>query len=161
MRIAVVAASMALAACASSPAPDAPPPRDTLSSGTWTYFFDAGPGIARAELAGADARPQLRITCEAPRGDLKITDWTFSRARQGVTPTTLSVGGQSRALQGVVGGDGAGRVALTWSLSPTDAIFRGLSPSMTLKTAAGGYSHTWAPGAASRLNDVINSCRAL
>ena len=101
----------ALAACASAPAPSAPSPV-TTSAGTWTYAFDAGPGIASAILSGPDGRPQLRIICQAPTGDLMVTDWTFSRLRQG--DVALEVESQAPHRQVGVGehavdGDGSRR----------------------------------------------------
>lgn len=160
-RLVLAAAVLALPACASGPEPIAPPPKDITSAGTWTFAFDAGPGIASATLSGADGRPALRVTCQAPRGDLMVTDWTFSRARQGDAPATVSVGAAQKTVPGRVAGDGAGRQALTFALPPLDPLFAGIAPASPVRTAAGGYSHTWAPGAASRLNDVINSCRTL
>lgn len=156
----IVAAAFALAACASSPAP-APPSPVTTSAGTWTYAFDAGPGIASAILSGPDGRPQLRVTCQAPSGDLMVTDWTFSRAHQGDLPATVSVGGASRTVTARAEGDGAGRQALMLALPPRDTLFAALTPSAPITTTAGGYTHHWAPGAASRLNDVINSCHTI
>ena len=155
----LVAAALTLAACASAPAP-APSPV-TTSSGTWTYAFDAGPGLASAILSGPDGRPQLRITCQAPSGDLMVTDWTFSRARQGDVQATVSVGAASKTVTARAEGDGAGRQALMLSLAPSDPLFAALSPSAAITTVAGAYTHLWAPGAAARINDVINSCRTI
>jgi len=160
MRIAALALVFILSACASSPG-TAPPSSVVTSTGTWTFAFDAGPGIASATLSGADGKPDLRVTCEAPRGDLMVTDWTFTRARHGDTQATVSVGGASKTVPARVGGDGAGRQALTFSLPPRDPLFQTLVPSAPVRTSAAGYTHNWAAGAASRLNDVINSCRTL
>jgi hypothetical protein len=155
------AAALSLAACASKPAPDAPPSPLTTSAGTWTYAFDAGPGLASATLSGPDGQPALRVTCEAPRGDLIVTDWTFSRARQGDVQATVSVGGASKPVPARIAGDGAGRIALMTTLPPRDPLFAALTPNAPVKTVAAGYTHIWAAGAASRINDVINSCRTL
>lgn len=160
-RLLLAATVFALAACASAPAVEAPASPVTTSVGTWTYAFDAGPGLASATLSGADGQPIVRVNCTAPRGDLMITDWTFSRARQGDAQATFSVGGGSKTVPARIAGDGAGRQALTASLPPRDPLFAGLVPSSPVKTAAAGYTHTWAAGAASRINDVINSCRTL
>jgi hypothetical protein len=160
MRFAAVAAILTLSACAG--APDVQPPSPvTTSTGTWTFAFDAGPGIASATLSAADGRPALRVTCEAPRGDLMVTDWTFSRARQGDSQATVSVGGATKTVPARIAGDGAGRQALTLSLPPRDPVFQALTPGAPVRTDAAGYTHNWAPGAASRLNDVINACRTL
>lgn len=162
MRPAVLSAlALGLAACASAPPVEAPPSPATTSAGTWTFAFDAGPGLASAILHAADGRPLLRVTCEAPRGDLQVTDWTFSRARQGEAQATVSVADQGAVTAGRIAGDGAGRQALTFALSPRDPVFGALTPSASVRTAAAGYTHTWAQGAATRLNDVINACRTM
>lgn len=160
MRLAFAAACLVLAACAGGP-DAAPPSKDVTSTGTWTFAFDAGPGLASATLAGPDGRPALRVTCEAPRGDLMVTDWTFSRARQGDAQATVSVGAASKTVAARIAGDGAGRQALMFSLPPRDTLFQTLAPTAPVRTAAAGYSHSWAAGAATRLNDVINACRTL
>ncbi len=160
-RLVLVAALVALSACASKPDASAPAPLIFTSTGTWTYAFDAGPGLASATLSGADGQPIVRVTCEASRGDLLITDWTFSSARQGDAQATFSVGGASKTVTARIAGDGAGRQVLTAALPPRDPVFAGLVPSSPVKTVAAGYTHTWAAGAASRINDVINSCRTL
>jgi hypothetical protein len=160
MRTVVFAAALLLAACASKP-PPAAPARAWISSGTWAFAFDAGPGIASATLAGADGRPVLRVLCTAPRGDLMITDWTFSLARQGDTSATLTVAAAAKTGPGRIAGDGAGRQVLTFAINPRDPVFQALTPEAPIRTQAAGYTHTWAPGAASRINDVINSCRTL
>lgn len=159
-RLAFVAA-FTLAACASGPEPAASPSPVTTSAGTWTYAFDAGPGIASATLSAPDGRPALRVTCTAPRGDLMVTDWTFSRARQGDVATTVTVGARTKSVTGRVSGDGAGRVVLSYALPPLDPVFAGMVPASPVRTEAAGYTHNWAAGAASRLNDVINSCRTV
>lgn len=160
MRSFVIAAALLLAACAGKP-PPATPAKAWTSSGTWAFAFDAGPGIASAILSGAEGRPVIRVTCTAPRGDLMITDWTFSLARQGDTTATVTVGEASKTVPARIAGDGAGRQVLTLSLPPRDPLFQALTPNAPMRTQASGYTHTWAPGAASRLNDVINSCRTL
>ncbi|MDX2233103.1 MAG: hypothetical protein NW200_01275 [Hyphomonadaceae bacterium] len=159
--LAAAAALAALAACASGADRATTPSSDVTSTGTWAYAFDAGPGIASATLSGADGRPALRVTCTAPRGDLMVTDWLFSRARQGDAEATVTVGAVSKSVPGRIAGDGAGRQALTFALPPRDPMFAAMTPSSSVKTSAAGYTHTWAPGAATRLNDVINSCRTL
>jgi hypothetical protein len=153
-------AVLALAACASAPAPT-PAARDYASSGTWVFAFDAGPGIASATLANAAGETQLRITCVAPHGDLTVTDWTFSRARQGDVEAVVSVGAAQQAVSARISGDGAGRQALMYAVPPQDPVFAALTPASVINTAAAGYTHAWAAGAASRLNDVINACRQL
>lgn len=157
----VALAACALAACAGTPPPAGPQAPAVTSAGTWTYAFDAGPGLASATLSGADGRPALRVLCQAPRGDLMVTDWTFSRVRQGETQATVTVGQAGKTVPGLIAGDGAGRQVLTFALPPQDPLFAAMTPSSPVKTAAAGYTHTWAPGAASRLNDVINSCRTI
>ena len=87
--------------------------------------------------------------------------WTFSRAHQGDVQSTVSVGAASRTVAARAEGDGAGRQALMFALQPRDPLFAALTPSAEITTVAGGYTHHWAAGAASRINDVINSCRTI
>jgi hypothetical protein len=47
------------------------------------------------------------------------------------------------------------------TLPSRDPMWNALTPSASVKTVASGYTHVWAPEAASRINDVLNSCRAL
>lgn len=159
-RVLAVAASLALSACASGQTTSLPP-SSAASSGVWAYAFDAGPGIATATLTGADGRPLVQLSCQAPRGDLVVTDWMFSRVRQGDVSATVSVGSASKTVSGRVAGDGAGRQALKLSLPSRDPMWNALTPSAPVKTVAGGFTHTWAAESASRINDVLNSCRSL
>jgi hypothetical protein len=160
MRRTFLAAALLLSACASGQT-TAAPPMSVTSAGVWAYAFDAGPGIASATLTGADGRLVLRLTCQAPRGDLEVTDWAFSRTRQGDVSATVSVAGQPKTVAGRVAGDGAGRQALTLTLPARDPMWNALTPSAPVRTEAAGFTHVWAPEAASRINDVLNSCRSL
>jgi len=45
-------------------------------------------------------------------------------------------------------------------LPSRDPMWEALTPSAEVKMVAGGYTHIWAAEAASRINDVLNSCRA-
>jgi len=158
MGVAGVALVLAVSACATSPEPPQPPPKSVTSAGTWTYAFDAGPGLASATLSAADGLPIVRFACKAPDGALLVQDWTFSRARQNGYPATFTLGARSASFAGIVSGDGAGRQALSFQVPAHDAVFADLTPSSPVSTAAAGFTHVWAPGAASRLNDVLNSC---
>lgn len=159
--LAAIAAS-SLAACASAPTETvAPPPTSGASAGVWAYAYDAGPGIATAVLTGADNQPLVRLACQSPNGNLVVTDWTFSRVRQGDAPTTFAVGTQSKQLTARIAGDGAGRQALVITLPSRDPFWNALSPSAAVTTTAQGYTHNWAPESASRINDVLNSCRSI
>lgn len=156
---ALAAVAIGLAACATPTPMETAPPSSVASAGVWAYSFDAGPGIAAAVLTGADGRPLVRMQCQAPRGDLIVTDWTFSRTRQGEVQATVSVGTASKTIAARVAGDGAGRQALAFALPTRDPLWDALTPSVTVKTDAGGFTHVWAAEAASRINDVLNSCR--
>jgi len=156
------AAACSLAACAGTPTETvAPPPTSAASAGVWAYAFDAGPGIATAVLTGADNQPLVKLACQSPNGDLVVTDWTFSRVRQGDAPTTFAVGAQSKQVTARIAGDGAGRQALVMTLPSRDPMWNALSPSARVTTTALGFTHNWAPESASRINDVLNSCRSL
>lgn len=159
-RLLFAAVVLGLAACASKPPPVAAPSTTTTSAGVWTYAFDAGPGIAMAVLTGVDNQTLVRVVCQAPRGNLIITDWTFSRGRGGDMTGTFSVGAQSKQTPVRIAGDGAGRQTLSMVLPSRDPMWEALTPTAEVKTVAGGYTHIWAGEAASRLNDVLNSCRA-
>jgi len=155
-------AAIGLAACASSHKEVvAPPPTSASSAGVWAYAYDAGPGIATAVLTGADNQPLVRLACQSPNGNLVITDWVFSRVRQGDAPATFSVGAQSKQITARIAGDGAGRQALVITLPSRDPMWNALSPSAPVTTTALGFTHNWAPESASRINDVLNSCRSI
>lgn len=160
-RLVLAAAMLALTACASSGETATAPPTSTTSAGVWAYAFDAGPGVATATLTGSDGRPLIKLTCQAPRGDLQVEDWAFSRVRQGDAQATFSLAGQSKTVPARIAGDGAGRIALTMTLPARDPMWNALTPTASVKTVASGFTHVWAPEAASRINDVLNSCRSL
>lgn len=156
------AAALGLAACAGQPRETvAPPASSATSAGVWAYAYDAGPGIATAVLTGADNLPVVRLACQSPNGNLVVTDWTFSRVRQGDAATTFTVGAQSKQITARIAGDGAGRQALVMTLPSRDPMWNALSPSAPVTTTAQGFTHNWAPESASRINDVLNSCRSL
>ncbi|KAF0179523.1 MAG: hypothetical protein IV086_16760 [Hyphomonadaceae bacterium] len=158
---ALAAVAIGLAACATPTTAPTLPPSSVTSAGVWAYSFDAGPGIATAILTGADGRTLVRLQCQAPRGDLIVTDWTFSRVRQGEVATTVTVGSATKSFPARVAGDGAGRQALAFTLPTRDPLWNALTPAATVKTEGGGFTHVWAAESASRINDVLNSCRAL
>ncbi len=158
---ALAAVALGLAGCAAQTPVQTLPPSSINSAGVWAYSFDAGPGIATAILTGADGQTLVRMQCQAPRGDLIVTDWTFSRTRQGALEATLTVGSATKAFPARVAGDGAGRQALAFTLPTRDPLWNTLSPAVTIKTEAGGFTHVWAAESASRINDVLNSCRNL
>lgn len=151
-----------LAACAGSPKETvAPAASSASSSGVWAYSFDAGPGIATAVMTGADNLPLVKLSCQSPNGNLVVTDWTFSRVRQGDTQATFAIGAQTKQVAARIAGDGAGRQALTMTLPSRDPMWNALAPAAAVKTTASGFTHNWAPESASRINDVLNSCRSL
>lgn len=154
------AVALGLTACA-TPAPSAPtlPPASINSAGVWAYSFDAGPGIATAILTGADGHMLVRLQCQAPQGDLIVTDWTFSRVRQGDVAVKVSIDAATKSFTARVAGDGAGRQALAFTLPTRDPLWNMLTPASTVKTEGGGFTHVWAAESASRINDVLNSCR--
>jgi hypothetical protein len=53
--------------------------------------------------------------------------------------------------------DGYGSVAATPS---SDKVFRALTPTAPVSDSTPTRTHVWAAGAASKINDVLNSCRA-
>ncbi|MFZ4068974.1 MAG: lipoprotein [Caulobacterales bacterium] len=156
-------AAVALAGCASSPppAPEAPPRAGVQSAGTWAFSFDPGPGLASATLTGADGKLLVRMSCQAPRGDLQVNDWTFERAAANpAVSVRFGVGAGVYPTSGAIGADGGGRNGLSFSVPSRDPVFRGLNPTASVTIATPTRTHTLAPGAAVRLNDVLNSCRA-
>jgi len=155
---AVLILGLALAACASSPPVQAPPSNEVRSSGTWTFAFDAGPGLASATLSGPDGLPTVRVTCRAPSGNLEIQDWTFSRSHQGAANAHFSIGAKNGDYPALVGGDGAGRQALSFAVPARDRILFALPLEAEVSTRSGAFTHYWGAGAASRLNDVLNAC---
>jgi hypothetical protein len=164
MRRFVLAAcvAVALAGCASPPKSDPTPPQAHLqSAGTWAFSFDPGPGLAAATLTGADGKLLVRMSCQAPRGDLQVNDWTWERAQPNPgLAVRFGVGAQNYATSGAIGPDGAGRNGLSFTVPGRDPVFRGLNPTAAVTIATPTRTHTLAPGAAVRLNDVLNSCRA-
>jgi hypothetical protein len=156
---ALAAATLGLAACATPTSAPTLPPTSINSAGVWAFEFDAGPGIATAMLTGADGRTLVRLQCQAPRGDLIVTDWTFSRVRQGDVATTVTVGSATKNFNARVAGDGAGRQALAFTLPTRDPLWNALTPASTIKTEGGGFTHVCAAESASRINYVLNSCR--
>lgn len=165
MRRFVVAAvaAVALAGCASAPPPrqDGPPRAGVQSAGTWAFSFDPGPGLASATLTGADGKLLVRMSCQAPRGDLQVNDWTFDRAQPNPSVSVrFGVGAGGYQTSGAIAADGGGRMGLSFSVPSADPVFRGLNPTASVTIATPTRTHTLAPGAAVRLNDVLNSCRA-
>ena len=73
----------------------------------------------------------------------------------------MTVGSGSKGFPARVAGDGAGRQALTFALPTRDPLWNTLTPAATVQTEGGGFTHVWAAESASRINDVLNSCRNL
>jgi hypothetical protein len=161
MRLAMVigVAALVLAGCASSGAPavgeGAGPSR---SVGTWTFSFDAGPGLASAILGGSDGLVLFEMKCQAPRGPVSIKDWTFARAKQGETSATLKINASATTQAARVLGTGDGRQALAFEAPASDPVWRALTPEAQVSVNSGGREHALASGAASRMNDVLNAC---
>lgn len=153
--LAVAGAALALAGCASTPAAAPAPAGPQTSAGTWSFGFDAGPGIANADLKGADGALLARLSCQAPKGPFVVTDWT--NAAEG--RASFAIGDAAAAAMAVVE-PVEGRPAAKVAIPVADSVFRALTPAAPVALTINGRTHVLASGAASRVNDVLNSCRA-
>lgn len=155
----VAVAALVVAGCATSGAPkEGDGVGASRSVGTWTFSFDAGPGVASAVLGGPDGLKLFEMTCQSPRGPVSVKDWTFARAKQGETSALLKINAASASLPARVLGTGDGRQALAFEAPAGDAVWRALTPAAAVSIAASGREHVLASGAASRINDVLNAC---
>jgi hypothetical protein len=126
--------------------------------GTWAFDYESGAGVATATLGGSDGRTVVTVACQSPNGPVKITDWTFARDKQGETNVTFTIGTGTTRQPGRVLGTGDGRQALTFTVPGNDPVWRALTPNAAVTTTTLSAPHIFAPGAASRLNDVLNAC---
>ena len=133
---------------------------EIVSSGVWANAFDAGPGVATATLSGPRGLA-VRITCQAPNGAVKITDWGFSKPNQGNAPTTIYVGSASGQSLGLITGVGDGRQALVFDIASNDRVWNSLTPSAEIRVGAGGAVNRWPAGSAQAISDLVNSCRTI
>jgi hypothetical protein len=108
-------------------------------------------------LSGGDGLV-VRVSCQAPRGDLVITDWMFSTMPAGSAPATIYVGQRSEQAFGVIG-QAPGGQALTTRISPTASLWDPLPRNAEIRVQAAGAIHYYPEGAAGAISDVINSCR--
>lgn len=158
---AAAAALAAVAACATTTETPTPPKASVASAGSWAYAFDAGSGIARATLSGGDGAKLVEVACQAPNGAVAVTDWTWSRASvKEAVPVEFTIGSGKAAPIGRIAPAVDGRTALQFSTPSSDKVFRSLTPVAAVSTATATRVHTWAAGAGTRINDVLNSCRA-
>jgi len=159
--LAALAVLAALSACATSTQQTAPPKAQIASSGVWTFSFDAASGVAAARLRGADGANLVDVSCKAPGGAVTVTDWTWSKATvKEAVPVEFTIGSGKAAPIGRIAPAADGRVALQFATPSTDRVFRALTPNAPVTDATATRVHVWAGGAATRINDVVNSCRA-
>lgn len=159
--VAVVAAA-ALAACASTDkASDAPPKASVSSSGSWAFAFDAGSGVASATLVGAEGAALVRLSCKAPNGEVQVADYTWGKAKVAeAVPVEFAIGSAKTGPVGRIAPATDGRVALQFATPSNDKVFRALTPNAAVSASTPTRTHAWAAGAATRINDMLNSCRA-
>lgn len=160
--LATAAIAAALAACATTTETPTPPKAQVLSSGSWAFTFDAGAGMARAVLSGADGSKLVEVACKAPNGTVDVTDWTWSKAAaKEAVPVEFAIGSGKAGPIGRVAPAADGRNALQFSTPSNDKVFRALTPNAPVSDSTPTRTHVWAAGAATRINDVVNSCRAM
>jgi len=158
---AALAAAATLAACATTTETPTPPKAQVSSAGSWAYTFDAGSGLARATLSGADGAKLVEVACKAPNGDMAVTDWTWSKASvKEAVPVEFAIGSGKAAPVGRIASAADGRVALQFATPSSDKVFRALTPTAPVSDSTPTRTHVWAAGAATKINDVLNSCRA-
>jgi hypothetical protein len=159
--LAATAALATLAACATTETTPTPPKAQITSAGSWAFTFDAGSGLARTVLSGADGSKLVEVACKSPNGAVDVTDWTWSKASaKDAVPVEFAIGSGKAAPVGRIAPAADGRNALLFSTPSNDRVFRALTPTAPVSTSTPTRTHVWAAGSATRINDVVNSCRA-
>lgn len=154
------AALLSLAACASTPpsAPSAPGAADL--SGTWTFNFDAGPGVASSVLTDASGVALARISCQSPRGPLIVADWSYPTRNDPAPMASLALGAQTAMAPGrlqVVDG----RTALVFAVPLNEPAFQRIAPDQRVATQiVGGPRVEWPAGSAGQFATVLAACAA-
>jgi hypothetical protein len=161
IRALALAAALALAGCASTPttAPPASGAAAYSAQGQWSFAFDAGPGVATATYAAPGKPAEIVLSCAAPRGPFTVQDFTLTAAPRGASGQ-FAIGGSSsnHVAQPLPAADG--RTPYTFTLGVRDTVFNALTPNAAVTIAvSGGAPRALPAGAASRINDVLNSCR--
>lgn len=155
----IAAALLSLAACASTPAP--PPTQSAAAlNGAWTFNFDAGPGIASADLRDAGGLVLARLSCQSPRGPLIVSDWSYGARTDPAPMASLTIGAQTTMapaqLQRL-----DGRTALVFAVQPNDPAVQRISPDQAVSTQiVGGPRTQWPSGSAGQFATVLAACFA-
>ena len=141
MRLFIAAALLSvLAACASAPTP---------SAGGWSIGYDPATRLSTATQREPNGQVTATFACQAPSGDLIITDYTLSGASEAtVTMGTLSIRVPAHAAGG----------GLAVALPQRPPILSAVGDNVAMTVAAGGRTHTLAPGAGIKLRDVALAC---
>jgi hypothetical protein len=155
MRRSVVLAfsAIALAACASGGSESS----SSQASGGWTFAYDAATGVSTATQTSEGGDVSARVTCQAPSGDMVVTDYVIGAARgsRGQQQVQFKVGQESITVRGESDGR-ALRVNLP-RRPPNLGAYAHLSRDAVSLTA-GGRTHTYAEGALEKIALVANSC---
>ncbi|MGE0045906.1 MAG: hypothetical protein AB7T08_09110 [Hyphomonadaceae bacterium] len=141
--------AIALAACASAP------PSTTRAAGGWAWQYDPATGLATAQQTSAEGRVTVRVSCQAPSGDLTISDYVLGAGGRGSEQVQFRIGNESITVDGR--NEGGATVIRMPRRPPNLQAYAHLSRDAVTLTA-GSRSHTYAADAIEKIALVANSC---
>ena len=140
------------ASCASSA-----PRQTTRATGGWTWAYDAASGVASAQQADAAGNVTVRVTCQAPDGDLTIRDSSIMAGGRlrGQQNVQFRVGNEAISVRGAVEG---GALVVRMPRRPPNLQAYAHVSREPVSLIVGGRTVTYAEGAIEKIALVANSC---
>jgi hypothetical protein len=146
----LAASAIALASCATAPAPVT-----ARSDGGWTFEYNAANGVSTATQSNPGGAVTARITCQAPNGDMQLSDYVVGAGLRGSQRARFTIGQETIEVPAEANG-----TALNVRLPrrpPNLTAYAHLSRD-PVSLSAGGRNHAYAAGAVEKFAQVANSC---
>ncbi|MGE0830947.1 MAG: hypothetical protein AB7O04_16560 [Hyphomonadaceae bacterium] len=140
----------ALAACAS-----APQPTTSRAVGAWSFGYDGATGLYTATQVDEGGRTTARVTCQAPNGDMTITDYVAGVGARGDQQVRFAIGQEAITVPGR--SDGRTLTVRLPRRPPNLQAYAHLSRE-PVTVSVGSRTHAYAEGAVVKFAEVANSC---
>ena len=133
----------------------AAPSAGLAQQGAWTYEYTNG--VAIATERDERGRTIATITCQAPTGDIVLSDFTLARAARRATQSEVRIGAIAVLVPSRLEGRGRNR-ALTISLPQRPPILAAGQPTDQLSVTVNSQSRTMSEGAPQKMREVAYAC---
>lgn len=121
----------------------------------WAYEYTNG--VATATERDERGRVIATISCQAPTGDIVVSDFTLARAARRATHSEVRIGVMAVNVPSRVEGRGRNR-ALTINLPQRPPILAAMQPTDQLSVTVNSQSRTLSEGGPQKMREVAYAC---